>query len=113
MGAMVLPAIGKLLELRESDLRLSGPSIGQAQPLSRVRAARARTAGFRSVGLTGGGAGARPVNRCTASFAERTEYSTVNTVSRGISQNWPMTAEFTAPSGTTGGRSPAALGINW
>ncbi len=32
-------------------------------------------------------------------------------VSRGSSANWPMKAKFTAPSGTTSGRSPKARGM--
>ena len=39
------------------------------------------------------------------------EYSVVKMVSRSVSANWPRKAKFTAPSGTTSGRSPAARGI--
>ena len=40
----------------------------------------------------------------------RIEYSVVKMVSRGVSANWPMKAKFTAPSGTTRGRSDSFLG---
>ena len=41
----------------------------------------------------------------------RIEYSVVKIVSRGVSANWPRNAKFTAPSGTTSGRSPAERGM--
>ena len=40
----------------------------------------------------------------------RIEYSVVKMVSRGVSANWPMKAKFTAPSGTTFGRSDSLRG---
>ena len=57
-------------------------------------AARSSARGSRSLRTTGGGGGTCPVRPWTAVQAERTEYSTVNTQSRGISQNWPMMAKF-------------------
>ena len=47
----------------------------------------------------------------TASMPVRMEYSVVKMVSRGVSANCPRNAKFTAPSGTTAGRSPAARGM--
>ena len=44
-------------------------------------------------------------------MAVRTEYSVVNTVSRGVSANWPRKAKFTQPSGITSGRSPLVRGM--
>ena len=41
----------------------------------------------------------------------RTEYSVVKIVSLVVSANWPMKAKFTAPSGTTSGRSPTWQGV--
>ena len=41
----------------------------------------------------------------------RIEYSVVKIVSRGVCANWPRNAKFTAPSGTTSGRSPAERGM--
>ena len=52
-----------------------------------------------------------PSSPYTASIAVRTEYSVVNTVSRGVSANWPRNAKFTQPSGITSGRSPFVLGM--
>ena len=61
-------------------------------PIS-TRAARIRTIGSRSVRATGGGGSTRPVSPATAVRAERMEYSTVKTQSRGCSQNCPITAK--------------------
>ncbi len=53
-----------------------------------------------------------PSSVYTASIGVRTEYSVVKMQSRCFdSANWPMKAKFTAPSGTTSGRSPAWRGI--
>lgn len=73
----------------------------------RTRDARISTLGSRSVRATGGGGVTRPVKLATAVRAERTEYSTVNTQSRGSSQYCPITAKLRAPCGRTSGRSPA------
>ena len=41
-----------------------------------------------------------------SSMPVRMEYSVVKMVSRAVSANWPKKAKFTAPWGTTAGRSP-------
>lgn len=79
----------------------------------RTRDARISTLGSRSVRATGGGGSTRPVKLATAIREERTEYSTVNTQSRGSSQYCPITAKLRAPCGRTSGRSPALRGMNW
>ena len=79
----------------------------------KTRAALARTLGSWSVAATGGGGSVLPVKLETAVRADRTEYSTVNTQSRGCSQNCPITAKFCAPLGRTSGRSAGWRGMNW
>jgi len=60
----------------------------------------------------GDGRLSRPNSVSTAIWADRIEYSTVNTTSPGTSQYCPTNAKFIAPCGTTAGRSEIFLGKN-
>ena len=55
----------------------------------------------------------RQISVYSAVLAARTEYSSVNTMSSGISTNWLTIAKLVEPVGTTGGRSVYLRGSNW